>query len=75
MNPPADLNRYGSGLFEQHQAQLAAWGISIDVAHERGYVSADRKAQLERAGFGKSQRLVPGLLIPLHDVRGELAAW
>ena len=65
------MTGYGIGLFPQHVALLEASAICVDVARERGYVSAERRVELERRGFGVSQRNVPALVIPLHDVRGE----
>jgi hypothetical protein len=67
--------QYGTRLFDQHAALLAASGISSEVASERGYVSVDTKTRLERVGFSKLQRRVPGLLIPVHDVTGEVATY
>jgi hypothetical protein len=63
---------YGEGaVFEQHAAKLAASAVSPEVARERGYVSADTKAQLERYGFSPAQRMVPALIIPLHGPSGQ----
>lgn len=63
---------YGSALFPQHADKLAASAIDPAVAAERGYVSADTRAQLERYGFGPAQRRPPALIIPLHGVTGAL---
>ena len=65
------MNGYGIGIFDQHQDKLKASGVTPEVARERGYRSADTKAQLEREGFGLAQRRPPALVIPLHDVTGE----
>jgi hypothetical protein len=65
----------GSGLFSQHVEKLTASGISEEVIAERGYVSADTKAQLERYNFGPAQRRPPALVIPLHGVIGEVAGY
>jgi hypothetical protein len=64
---------FGSAIFEQHAAKLAASAIAPEVARERGYVSADTKAQLAREGFGVVQRRPPALVIPLWSVTGERA--
>jgi hypothetical protein len=61
-------DEYGSALFDQHADYLRARGVSSEVAGERGYRSADTKAQLKSIGFGESQRIPPGLIIPTHDV-------
>jgi hypothetical protein len=66
------VSGYGLHIFDQHAALLAASAISPEVARERGYVSAGEKTRLERAGFAKSQRIVPSLLIPIHGTDGEL---
>jgi hypothetical protein len=70
-NPTAP---YGSRLLEQHQELLRASAISPEVAAERGYVSVDTKVRLEQVGFAKVQRRVPGLLIPVHGVTGDVVA-
>jgi hypothetical protein len=62
------MTEFGSALFEQHVQYLQDRGVSPEVARERGYRSADTKASLRSIGFGESQRLVPGLIIPTHDV-------
>lgn len=66
---------YGLAIFPQHAAMLAASAISPEVARERGYVSVDTKTRLESAGFKNYQRIVPGLLIPVHDISGAVATW
>jgi hypothetical protein len=69
---------YGVGLFDQHQAKLESSAISVDVARERGYVTADTAKGLHRHGFSKAQCEVmrdggQALVIPLWDVFGERA--
>jgi hypothetical protein len=66
---------YGAGVFAQHAELLHASGIPVDVARERGYVSAQHKADLARRGFAVSQRIVPALVIPLHSVSGEVVGY
>jgi hypothetical protein len=66
------MSEYGDRLFPQHQELLKASAISVEVAAERGYVSVDTMKRLEQAGFAKSQRRVPGLLIPLHATNEEI---
>lgn len=66
---------YSSGLLAQHAALLEASAITPEVAAARGYVSAEKKAEMERRGFGASQRHAPALLVPLHGVTGEPAGW
>jgi Domain of unknown function (DUF3854) len=47
---------------------LEASAISDDVARERGYFSVQPKRDLELLGFGRSQQIVPTLVIPIHGV-------
>ncbi len=65
----------GAGLLPQHLELIQGSTISPDVARARGYRSITLKADLGRAGFAPSQRIVPTLLIPVWDVRGELALY
>jgi hypothetical protein len=51
---------------------LAASKIDPGVARARGYTSVDAQADLQRHGFSQSQRRAPGLLIPVHDVHGQI---
>lgn len=62
-----------TSLSDQHRHMLEVEsGISDEVIAARGYRTVETKAALERLGFAQSQRLVPGLLIPVHGVTGEL---
>ena len=63
---------YGLHIFPQHAALLEASAISPEVSRQRGYTSADTKAQLGRYGFESYQQRVPGLLIPLHRADGSV---
>ncbi len=63
---------YGLHILPQHAELLAASAIHPDVARERGYVSADTKAQLQRYGFEGYQRKAPGLVVPLHRADGSV---
>jgi hypothetical protein len=66
------VSEYGAAIFPHHAEILAASAIDPAVAAERGYVSVDTKARLESAGFVRSQRIAPGLLIPIYGTDGEL---
>lgn len=66
------MTGYGLHIFPQHAALLEASAIDPDVSRARGYVSVDTKTRLEPCGFTKSQRVVPGLLIPLHGTDGTV---
>jgi hypothetical protein len=64
---------YSLSILPKHQALLSASAISPEVARERGYVSADMKAQMQRYGFADYQaRHVPALLLPLHRADGSV---
>ncbi|MCH7626278.1 MAG: hypothetical protein IIC83_10170 [Chloroflexi bacterium] len=70
-----ESNIYGAHMLPQHAALLAASAISPEVAAARGYRSVETKADLERKGFSRAQRNVPGLLIPIYDSTGEFATY
>jgi Protein of unknown function (DUF3631)/Domain of unknown function (DUF3854) len=70
--PEDDSGGFGLGLLEQHQELLRASVISSEVARSRGYASVTEKTRLEAVGFSPVQRQVPGLLIPIHGVTGEV---
>jgi hypothetical protein len=50
-------------------------GIGARVAVRRGYRTVTTKAELERLGFGRSQRNVPALLIPVYGPIGEIVLY
>jgi hypothetical protein len=60
-------------LLPQHAQLLAASAIDPEVAVARGYRSVTEKVVLERYRFGRAQRRVPGLLVPVWSVWGEVA--
>jgi P4 family phage/plasmid primase-like protien len=45
--------------------------ISPEAIEARGYFTSNDKAQLQAIGFPSRQALVPSLVIPLHNWRGE----
>ena len=57
-------------LLIEHRQHLAESAVSTEVILERGYESILGKAPLKDAGFNKTQRRAPGILIPLHSVEG-----
>jgi Protein of unknown function (DUF3631)/Domain of unknown function (DUF3854) len=59
-------------LAPQHQQLLGDSAISAEVAAERGYRTATRKAELEQLGFARYQRIVPSLVIPIRDAGGRI---
>jgi hypothetical protein len=59
-------------LASHHRRLLTDSGISDDVARERGYFTVHAKRDLEALGFGRSQQIVPTLVIPIYGVvKGE----
>ena len=60
-------------LLPHHLELIRASDISPEVAEARGYRSIKVKNRLEELGFGQKQRRVPALLIPIHNVHGEIA--
>ena len=65
-----------SALLEQrHRNFLLLRAVADEVATERSYFSALRTSELERLGFGRSQQLVPALVIPVWSVRGQVESY
>src|SRR3712207_9432733 len=50
-------------------------GLHARVAVKRGYRTVASKAELERLGFGRSQRGVPALLVPVWSPAGEVVLY
>jgi hypothetical protein len=77
LTPPgvANVVHDPTSLLPHHADLIATSRITPEVARTRGYRSVTTKADLERAGFATSQRLVPTLLIPIHGVTGELVSY
>ena len=63
---------YGLRLLPKHADLLRASAINRRTARERGYWSATRRSELIKVGFSPSQSRVPALVIPVHDVFGEI---
>ena len=57
-------------LLPHHRALIEASAISGEVAEARGYFSVSEPKELNGM-FGPSQRLAPGLVIPVLDAYGE----
>src|SRR5215207_5218976 len=49
--------------------------LSARVAVKRGYRTVTHKAELERLGFGRNQRNVPALLVPIYGPTGEISLY
>jgi hypothetical protein len=65
----------GRELHEQHRRLLEDSAIRDDVATERGYFSVHAKRDLEALGFGRSQQVVPTLMIPIYGVVNGEPPW
>jgi len=50
-------------------------GIAHGVIEARGCRTVETKADLERLGFGRVQRNVPGLLFPIYGPGGEISLY
>jgi hypothetical protein len=60
-------------LSEQHLRMLhEGSGIDLEVVEARGYRTVKKKVELEKLGFGRLQRNVPALLIPVFSPAGEV---
>ncbi len=62
-------------LLDQHRQLLSDRAVADDVARERGYQSASKKAELKRLGFGPAQQLVAALVIPIWSVRRAIESY
>jgi hypothetical protein len=62
-------------LLIRHARRILASSIAKPVARARGYSSVMTKAELKRLGFADAQCRVPGLLIPVWNVYGEIAMY
>jgi hypothetical protein len=60
-------------LADSHREALARSGIDPERAGSRGYETITDRARLAELGITPAGRRVPGLLVPLRDVRG--AVW
>src|SRR5271156_3579786 len=60
---------------QQHMKFLRERAVRDDVAAERGYRSAEKKTDLEKLGFGRTQQLVPALIIPICSARGAIESY
>jgi Domain of unknown function (DUF3854) len=49
--------------------------IAPKVIEARGYRTVETKAELERLGFGRAQRNVPGLLFPIYGPSGGVSLY
>jgi hypothetical protein len=49
--------------------------ITTEVIEARGYRTVEKRAELERLGFGRTQRNVPGLLLPIYAPCGGISLY
>jgi hypothetical protein len=59
-------------LLQEHLDHLKGSALSLEVIRERGYRSELHKTKLKEVGFSTVQQRIPGILIPLHGVDGEV---
>ena len=65
-----------SDLSPDHQRTLLEGsGLSDEVIKLRGYETATTAARLRRLGFSQVQAIVPALLIPVFNCRGEIVLY
>jgi hypothetical protein len=62
-------------LLQEHLDHLKGSALSLEVIKERGYRSELNKAKLKEVGFSTAQQRIPGILIPLHGVTGEIIGY
>lgn len=63
-------------LLKHHETMLLdESAIAPEIVEERGYRSVEKKAKLKDLGFSEAQCNVPGLLIPVWGVNGEIATY
>lgn len=60
---------------DHRQMLLQESSISGRVLVQRGYRTVESKAELERLGFGRSQRNTPALLVPIYSPDGEVVLY
>jgi hypothetical protein len=62
-------------LAQHHVAELTRSAVTPAVAADRGYRTVTTIREVKRLGFAESQCLVPGLLIPVNGVGGDLEGY
>jgi hypothetical protein len=65
--------RCDAGLLPHFEAMIVASQSAPEVAAARGYRNVTKQADRKALGFAASQRRVPVVLIPVHDVNGIVA--
>jgi hypothetical protein len=65
----------GAGLLPQHRQLLVDSAIKPEIARERGYRTIERKKELKNYRFSPSQQIIPTMLCPLYDPKGQPAGW
>jgi hypothetical protein len=62
-------------LSADHRRLIEESAISPEVAEERGYCTARRKDELKALGFADYQCRLPALVVPIHNVAGEIVLY
>src|SRR3954453_19086551 len=66
----------GGPLLDHHDRMLVVdSAIGEEVIAQRGYFSVEHKRDLEPLGFGRTQQLVPTLVIPVYSVVAGEPPW
>ena len=65
----------GLDLDGPHALLLQRSGVTPAVATARGYRTVRTKTELKRLGFTDAQCHVPALLVPIHNVAGDIATY
>ena len=70
---PGALPPNSGKLDPKHRQTLEAESaIAAEAIERRGYFSTRDRGQLEGLGFGRSQQIIPALVVPLWNFRGEV---
>lgn len=70
----ADGRAVGLGLREHHRRMLVGESAILpEIVAERGYYTCEKKVDLRGRGYRSPEISVPGLMIPIHNVFGEVA--
>ena len=72
---PFVLAKAYNNVYPDHALLFRESAIDPWVASERGYESIYNASQLGKRGFTRSQRRMPGLLIPQWSVNGEVVSY
>jgi hypothetical protein len=73
---PLPSLRRSVNLAKYHETMLLdESSIAPEVVEVRGYRTVTKKVELKELGFSDAQRNVPGMLVPVWGVNGEIATY